>query len=76
MTYNSENRNKFTVHKPGYDMDFIKIDNGLYYHDMSDMSMSFHIMTVEGNQQMLTRQEHEQVVNAHKLYVMVERLSM
>eukprot|EP00957_Ditylum_brightwellii_P005001 381405-Ditylum_brightwellii.AAC.1 len=55
MTCNSENGNKFTVHKPGYGVDFIEGKNGLYYHDMSNMSMSFHITIMEGNRHILTQ---------------------
>eukprot|EP00957_Ditylum_brightwellii_P184480 14051030-Ditylum_brightwellii.AAC.1 len=74
--YDSVAGNKCTVHKPGYDVDFIESPNGLYYHDMSDMLMSFHISTVKGNRQIVTRREYEQTVKARKLYAMVGQPSI
>eukprot|EP00957_Ditylum_brightwellii_P200986 15320847-Ditylum_brightwellii.AAC.1 len=67
VTYDSQNGNKFTVHKPGYDVDFIESLNGLYNHDMSNILMSFHITAVEENRQMLNCREYEQAVNVQKL---------
>eukprot|EP00957_Ditylum_brightwellii_P061196 4643419-Ditylum_brightwellii.AAC.3 len=55
VTYDSEDGNKFTIHEPGYNIDFVESPNGLYYHDVSDKSVCFHISTVEGNKQMIMR---------------------
>eukprot|EP00957_Ditylum_brightwellii_P127899 9753236-Ditylum_brightwellii.AAC.1 len=76
VTYGSEGEGKFIVHKMNYHVEFIKSLNGLYYHGMSDMPMSFAITTIKGNRKILTRKEYKQTVAAQKLYLMVGQPSV
>eukprot|EP00957_Ditylum_brightwellii_P126431 9637703-Ditylum_brightwellii.AAC.1 len=57
VTYDYEGEGKFIMHKPNYHVEFIKSPNALYYHNMSDMLMSFAITTIKGNRKMPTRRE-------------------
>eukprot|EP00957_Ditylum_brightwellii_P210341 15364857-Ditylum_brightwellii.AAC.3 len=72
VTNDSHGKDKFIVYKPEYQVEFIKSPSSLFYNDMSDMSMNFIILTVEGNMQMLTRKEYDSAVKARKIYTMVE----
>ena len=75
VTYDSENEDRFTVHKPEKLVHFKCSDNGLYFHDITNQSITL-INTIAENLEGFLKCQIEQARWARKLYMTMGLPSM
>lgn len=75
VTYNSDNKNCFMMHRPdSHDLHFCQSSKGLFYYDTRHLEF-YLIHTVEQNKSLYTERQVKQVDVARRLYAMIGRPS-